>query len=266
MNIRASLLGAALIGVLAAPARPQEPEPTGREVMERYKRQDRTDDQSSRLGMALVNSRGGRRERTLTYVTKTDAEGRRKTLIRFLSPADIEGTGFLEIEHDDRDDDRWLYLPSLRKTRRIAGADKTDDFVGSEFTYEDLESEKLDLHGYRLVGSEEIDGRDAWVVEAVATDPKKAEETGYSKRKLWIGKDHHLILRTDYYDRDGSYVKRFTAGDLRQVAGTEKWRAYRMQMEDVRSGDRTVLETSELVIDQGMPDDFFSERYLKRGR
>jgi outer membrane lipoprotein-sorting protein len=241
-------------------------QPSGREVMEQYKLQDRTADESSTQTMTIVNSRGATRERQVTYVTKTDADDNRKMLIRFLAPANIAGTGFLSIEHGDRDDDRWLYLPAVRKTRRIAGSDKTDDFVGSQFTYEDLDSEQLALYDYTLTGSETVDGTDAWVVEAVATDPKKIEDTAYGRRELWIGKEHHTLIRAKYYDKSGAYVKLFEASDVRQVRGSEKWRAYRMTMEDVQEGDKTILEVSEYVIDQGVSDAFFSERYLKRGR
>ncbi len=264
MRIRTPILPLTLLGLWAGPAWGQQP--TGRAIMERYKEQDYTNDQTSQLRMTLVRSSGGKRERTLTYVTKTDAEGNRKMLIRFTAPADIAKTGFLAIEHSDREDDRWLYLPSLRKTRRIAGADKTDDFVGSEFTYEDLESEKLDLHEYERLGTETVEGVEAWVVAAVPNDSKKIEETGYSRRELWVSSDHYVIVQAKYYDKDGAYVKRFGASDIRQVPGSEKRRAYYMTMKDVRSGDQTVLETLELTIDGGVPNDFFSERYLKRGR
>lgn len=241
-------------------------QPGGMDVMLKFKEQDRTKDSSVNMKMTLVNPGGGKREREMTYVTKTDANDNRKLLIRFLSPADVAGTGFLSIEYSDRDDDRWLYLPALRKTRRIAGSEKTDDFVGSEFTYEDLDSEKLDLYEYTLTGSETVDGVEAWVIEAVPTDPEKVKESGYSKRILWISKDHHVMQQAKLYNKEGAYVKVFKAEDIRQVPGTEKWRSYRVTMEDVIKGNKTVLELSEFKIDQGVQDKFFSQRYLKRGR
>jgi len=240
-------------------------QPTGREIMEKYKIQDRTNDSSVELKMTLINARGGKRERQLVQVTKTDAKDNRKALIRFTSPADIKGTGFLSIENDNRDDDNWLYLPALRKVRRIAGSDKTDSFMGTEFTYEDLDAEDLDAHEYKLIGSDTVDGVETWVVEARATSPKKIKETGYSKRELWISKDHYLIVQMKYYDKKGAYVKLYKASDIKQVPGTDKWRAYRMTMEDVRKGNKTVLELSNYQINQGVPDKYFSQRYLKRG-
>jgi outer membrane lipoprotein-sorting protein len=239
---------------------------TGKDIMVKYKAQDRTGDTSAEETMTLINAGGGQRKRQLIFTTKTDDADNRKMLIRFLAPADIAGTGFLSIEFSDRDDDRWLYLPALRKGRRIAGSDKTDKFVGSDFTYEDLDSENLEAHDYRLVGSEAVEEFEAWVVEAVATDPTKMEETGYSKRELWISKEHNLIVRAKYYNKEGAYVKVFTAGDIRQVPGSEQWRAYHMEMAGIQKGSKTVLEVSEYEIDQGVQDKYFSERYLKRGQ
>jgi outer membrane lipoprotein-sorting protein len=241
-------------------------QPTGREIMERYKVQDRTQDASITFTMTLMDARGGTRERQVTQVTKTDANDTRKQLIRFLSPADVKGTGFLSIEHGDRDDDRWLYLPALRKSRRIAGSDKTDRFMGSEFAYEDLDAENLRLYRYERNGSENIDGVEAWIITATPTDFQRREETGYSKRELWVSQDHFLILQMKYYDKEGRYVKLFKTGDIRLVRGTEKWRAYTMTMEDVRKGDKTVITISDYVVDQGVHGELFSERFLKRGK
>lgn len=256
-----SLVAALLIAI---PLSAQQP--TGREIMEMFKAQERTKDTSVEFKMTIINARGSQREREVTQVTKTDENDNRKQLIRFLSPADVAGTGFLSIEYSDRNDDNWLYLPALRKTRRIAGSDKTDSFIGTEFTYEDLDTETLDAYEYRLTGSANIDGIESWVIEAIATDFKKIKETGYSKRELWISKDHHLVIQTKFYDKDGAYVKLFKTSDIRQVPGTDKWRPFYLSMEEVRKGDRTVLSMTDYKINQGVEDQFFSERYLKRGR
>ncbi|NOX87988.1 MAG: outer membrane lipoprotein-sorting protein [Calditrichaeota bacterium] len=257
------LFNLAMVVIFSASLLAQQP--TGREIMKKYKAQERTRDSSVELKMTLINARGGKRVRQVIQVTKTDAEGNRKALIRFLSPADIKGTGFLSVENSDRDDDNWLYLPALRKVRRIAGSDKTDSFMGTEFTYEDLEAEDLEAYEYKLIGSDTVGGVAAWIVEARAVSPKKIKETGYSKRELWISKDHYLAVQTKYYDKKGAYVKLYKASDIKQVPGTDKWRAYRMTMEDVRKGNKTVLEFSDYKINQGVPDKYFSQRYLKRG-
>ena len=240
--------------------------PTGREVMEAYKAQDRTEDTAAEMKMSIISARGGVRERRVTIWTKTRDDDTRMQLIRFLSPADVQGTGFLSIENLDREDDTWLYLPALRKTRRIAGTDKQDSFVGTDFAIEDLEAEKLDAYEYELIGSDTLDGTETWIVEAIPTDPDKIEETAYGRREIWISEDHALVLQAKYYAEDGSYIKRLRADDVRQVPGRDKWRTYRLAMEDVQGGGRTVLEMSEYRVDRGVPEEYFTQRYLKRGR
>jgi outer membrane lipoprotein-sorting protein len=240
--------------------------PTGRAVMKAYKAQDRTEDTEAVMKISIINSRGNTRERELTLWTKTQGDDTRMQLIRFEAPADVRGTGFLSIENAGREDDHWLYLPALRKTRRIAGSDKQDRFVGTDFSFEDLESEKLDAYRYERIGEETLGGTATWIIEAVPTDPDKIEETAYVRRELWVSKDRALLLQAKLYDKEGTYVKRLTASDMRQVPGSKKWRPYRLVMEDVQKGDKTVLEIVGYKIDQGVPADYFSQRYLKRGR
>ncbi len=121
------------------------------------------------------------------------------------------------------------------------------------------------LRTYSVIGSETLDGSDTWIVEAVPTDPDKIKETGYSKRELWISKDHALVLRAKYYDKEGSYVNQLQADDVRQVPGSKKWRTYRMVMEDMGRGGKTVMEFSAYRIDQGIPERYFSQLFLMRG-
>lgn len=263
MRKRRSLIAVPIV-LVAAGVHAQGP--TGREVMEAYSEQDRTEDTAVEMRMSIVGSRGGMRERRVAQWTKTLPDDSRMQLIRFLSPADVEGTGFLSIENLDGEDDNWLYLPALRKTRRIAGTDKRESFVGTDFSYEDLEAERLDEYRYEVVGTEALDGVEAWIVEAVPTDRENVEVTAYGRRELWVSRDHAVILQAKYYDEDGTYVKRFRAEDVRQVEGTDKWRAHRLTMEDIQDGGRTVLEIAEYRIDQGVTEEYFTQRYLRRGR
>ena len=259
-------LAAALVSVLAsAPALSGQEPTTGRAVMELYDAQDRTRDTQVTMEMTLVDSRGRERHRSLTLQSRTD-EGLRKQLIRFLEPGDVEGTAFLTVEKAEGGDDAWLYLPALRRVRRIAGTDKRDRFVGTHFTYEDLDREDLERHAYELVGEEVLDGVATWVVRAEPSDPALREESGYGRRELWISQEHHVLVQAKLYDREGAYVRRLRAEDVRPVPQTDRWRAYRITMEDVREGGRTILRMTQYSIDRGVPEDLFTERYLRRGR
>lgn len=264
-RLETTLVLAVVVGAWVAGEVTAQTPSDGREVMQLYQTQDRTRDLEMTLDLTLVDPRGRERRRSLLIQSRTDS-GLRKQLIRFLSPGDIEGTGFLTIENETGEDDAWLYLPALRRTRRIAGADKQDRFVGTDFTFEDLEQERLAEHAYELIGDEVVGGVEAWLVRAEASDPARREETGYGWRELWVSKARHIVVQAKLYDRSGAYVRRLEASDVRQVPGTEKWRAYRLTMEDVRERRRTVLSVAEYRIDQGVSEALFTERYLRRGR
>lgn len=234
------------------------------EIMQNYKEQERTNDSEVNLKMSLISSSGNSREREVVWYSKTDKDDNQKQLIRFLSPADVKGTGFLSIENENSDDDNWLYLPALRKVRRISATDKTDNFMGTEFTYEDLENEDLDDYSYSHKGIEKINGTDTYVIEAVPASANKKENTGYSKREMWITKDKFIVLQIKYYDKTGGLIKIFNANDTRQVPGSNKWRAYKYTMNNIQNNKSTVLEFSDYKIDAGVDDSFFTRRYLKR--
>lgn len=262
-RLRSPLASLAAFVTLTSGVPVQEPT-SGLDVMQRYDAEQRTADSEVTVDLTLFNARGDARERRLVLRTKTRPDGRRLLLIQFLAPGDVEGTGFLQIENHDRADDLWLYLPALRRVRRIAGSSRTDRFVGTHFTFEDLDPEDLAAHDYTLAGVDTLDGRSAWVVEAVGANG--AEESAYSRRRLWIDQERSVLLRADLYAREGGLTKRLRAEEVRQVAESGPWRAHRVEMEDLIDGSRTVLKMNTYTLDQGLPDDLFTERTLRRGR
>jgi len=238
---------------------------TAKAIMEKNDQQRTTEDERVDLIMKLINKKGKERLRKITRLAKTDAVGNEKSLIRFLSPADVKGTGLLTIENTGRDDDQWLYLPALRKVRRISASNRSDSFMGSDFTYEDLGPEKLEDYDYSLIKTEVVDEVECFLIAAVPNNAKEKKASGYSKRHLWIRQDNFVVIRTDFYDKKGELAKTFTASDIRLIAGTGKWRAHRMEMKNLKTGHRTVLLFENFAINQGVKDDLFTRRYLKRG-
>ena len=235
------------------------------DIMKKYKEQDRSKDSRADLKMLLINASGKERVRKVTQMTKTDKNGLRKSLIRFLSPADVKGTGLLSIENEGRDDDNWLYLPALRKVRRISGSNKTDSFMGSDFTYEDLETEDLNDYNYKLLGEDKINDMETWKIEAL---PKASilDKTGYSKRVLWITKKHHLVVKVKFFDKSGAFSKELAGSDIRKIDNANKWRLFRIEMKNVLKGSKTVLEITDYKLNTGIKDKIFTQRYLKRGK
>lgn len=239
---------------------------SAREIMEKNDQQRKAEDEQVELTMKLINKKGKERVRKVRQFTKTDADDNQKSIIRFLSPADVKGTGLLTIEHTSRDDDQWLYLPALKKVRRISASDQSDNFMGTDFAYEDLGSEELENYDYQLLRAESLNGVECYLIEAVPNNDQERKESGYSKRHIWIRKDNFVGIQIKYYDKKGKLLKVFQASDVRLIEGTNTWRAHRMETENVQTGHKTVLLFDHFVINRGLKDNFFAQRYLERGR
>ncbi len=242
------------------------PDLTAKEIMAGYRDQRSSRDERSKLTMKLLDSRGRERIRKLEQVTITDNDDNQKTLITVEEPEDIRGTTFLIIEHKESDNDQWLYLPAFRKVRRVLPNEKSDSFLGSDFFYEDLETEDIEHYEYNLAGEDSIDGQLCWIIEARPADSKTRKDSGYSKRELWITQDTFVGLQTRFYDKKGKLIKEFHALDIRNTGKDDKWRAYRLEMHNLESDHRTVILYSNYMINMGVPEWIFSRAYLERGK
>ena len=237
---------------------------TGREITQKERDLHRSRDEQEISLMRLVNKAGETKERRMVSYVLMDSENLAKTLIRFLAPRDIENTGLLTWEAKNGDDDQWLYLPATRKPKRIPSSGKKNRFMGTDFAFEDLRPENLALHTHTLIGSETVDGKDCYVIEAVPATERQAGDSGYGKRKSWIRKDIHLTVKREYYDKKGKLEKVETRRNLVNVKGG-MWRANEVEMHDVRIGSRTIVVTQSRSLDQGLNTSFFTEANLTRG-
>ena len=236
-----------------------------REIMEQNRRQMTAQDEQSEFTMKLINKRGKERKRLVVLYSKTDEQDNDKTLIRFLSPADVKGVGLLSVEDGDRED-QWLYLPALKRVRRISSSQKTDSFMGSDFSYEDIEQNDLNDYEYTLLREEVVDGVACFVIQSNPAHDEVKKETAYSKTEVWIRKDNYVSKKVNFYNKKGDLIKMMNSSDIRPVDGTDKWRAYFIEMQNVKTGHRTQLLYEDIHIDQGVADKYFTQRYLERGR
>jgi hypothetical protein len=237
---------------------------TARQIIERNDAMQTVSDETVSFRMKLINKRGQERERQMSWVRRND-EGSESALIRFTAPADVRGTALLSIENPGREDDQWLYLPALQRSRRISASNQSDSFVGSDFAFEDLRPEEMADFTYTLLREEALDGTPAYVVEAVPATEERKKESGYGRREIWIRKDNFVIVRVDFYDRQGEALKEFRASEIRPVVGSRSWRAHTMEMRNRKTGHATILTFEDFVIDSGVSGDTFSLRRLERG-
>jgi hypothetical protein len=222
--------------------------------------------------MVLIDGQGRQRARELRNYRLGENGKDTRTLVLFLSPPDVRNTGYLNYSWQDagKEDDSWLYLPALRKVKRIAGGDKSNSFMGSDFNYSDLNGNKLEDWTYSLVKeSDPVDGKDCWVIEALPKPErlqKVLKETGYVRRQVWIRKDNFVAVRGLNWLERGGRQKRLSVNELQQVDGI--WTAKEIKMETLKGGKvehASILKLGEVSYNVPLADEFFTTRTLERG-
>lgn len=263
----AALLAALLAAPLAAPLAQAADEPAARALMEAVDARDDGDGMTSSLEMRLIDRRGDTRTRILRRFSR-DADDKTRSLIFFVAPADVENTGFLTFDYNDaeRDDDQWLYLPALRKTKRIASSDKSGSFMGSDFSYADMTRRDLADYDYRTLKESEVGGHRVVLIEATPRSEAVIDETGYTKSVLFVRPDIAFIVRAVHWVRKGGKLKYFDVRQLEQIDNI--WVATETHM-TTKLGKltqhKTELRLQDVQFNQPLDDDLFSVRRLEQG-
>jgi len=261
MVIAALLVGASFV---VPSATSQRAELSARDIMEKNFFATKVTSLRVETTMVLITNRGQQRERATSGLVKLQPNGvDSKLVVKFSAPPDIKDTGVLQIEHSDGDDDLWIYLPALRKSRRLVANNKKDSFVGSDFSYGDITLPKVDLYRHTLLRSEKIDDHDCYVVESVpATDTVKTNN-GYSKKITWVRTDNFVESKVEYYDLPGRLLKTQLAGRHQLVEPDKgRWFVMYREMTNHQTGHRTAITASKAEA-VAIPDDSFTTRYLE---
>jgi outer membrane lipoprotein-sorting protein len=241
-----------------------EGDPSGLEIVTKADDARRAKSERQMLTMTLENSRGQKRVRTIEGWEREMSDAEEQRFSRFQEPADVKDTTLLTYDYEDKDDDIWLYLPALKKVKRILSSNKGDYFMGSDFTYEDMENIDLVNWTYTVAGKETIAGTECWIVDAVANTDKERSETSYNKLRYWIGADDFIIRKIDYTDKKDRQSKQLIISEIRTTSATDpRKRGHKMEMKNFLTEHRTVLDISELQLDVPVSDDLFSQRNLQ---
>jgi outer membrane lipoprotein-sorting protein len=259
-----TVAAAALLAV--SPLRAEE---TARQILDRAKQLDDTtrkwSDRSQTLTLTIHAKGGGTRERSLQIFDKRSPDGEDKTVTFFTAPPEVKGTGFLQWSHPGKDNEQWLYLPEVKRSRRITSQLRDQSFMGTDFSYRDLEI-LAEIRGWTdaqaastLVGSEDVDGHASWVIALAPT----ASDGGYGKIVLALDKELLVPRRLTFHDAAGAAVKTLRQSDIKNVGAIPT--PYRTEIETLAKGTRTTVALSDVKYDAGLADDFFTERQLQRG-
>ena len=256
-----------VVGVALVAGASHAEEMTGRQILDEVSTRHEAPYELETQMMTLVDKKGNQEVREVKRYTRKDAEGQFKYLVVFHNPPGVKGVALLTWQHQNADDDQWMYLPAYGdKMKRIATGSKKNYFMGTDFTFEDLVSESRDKFTYDRKPDEALGGIDCYVVDATPSDPELIKETGYSKRTLWIKKDTFVDVRTDYFDKQGKLLKRQTSTDFVNIAGP-MWRPTTATMENLSTSHSTIVKVDQRTFEESaVPDDDFQERFLVSGK
>ncbi|MCB0747865.1 MAG: outer membrane lipoprotein-sorting protein [Ignavibacteriae bacterium] len=233
---------------------------TGLKIIENVYNRAVGDDMTADLTMTLTNSSNENRVREIKQFSK-DFGDLEKKIMFFVSPADVKNTSFMNWSYDEagKDDDQWIYLPALKKTKRISSDSKSDYFMGSDFTYDDLGDRQPDQDVHKLLREEKLNGEDCYVVESIPKD----KDYMYSKTITWIIKDKWIGLKKEFYDEDEELLKILKVNKYEDINGF--WIITNTEMKNEQKDHKTIMILKNVKINTGINDDKFTERIMTRG-
>ncbi|MFQ3199202.1 MAG: putative RND superfamily exporter protein [Paraglaciecola sp.] len=241
--------------------------PDGRWLAEQINAVEEGVQRSSKLSMNMVDRRGKERQRETLNFRKYYGQEKR-TVLFYQSPKNVKDTGFLTYDYPDadKDDDQWLYLPALRKARRISASDRGDYFLGTDFTYEDIKKEgKFELSDYHFktlkIGS--FSGKEVLLLEAIPVDEETAKELGHSKVLAWVDTSNWIVLKSQSWDINHNELKTTVMSDIRKVDGI--WTRHNIMVDNHKTGHHTEFSFSQVDYNTEVKDRVFTRQALTRG-
>ena len=240
--------------------------PDGREIMQKSRDVSKLDGMEAISTLRIYDAKGRERIRETSMASKLFESGAvEKRIIRFLSPAEVKGTGMLIYDHDQRNDEMWIYMPALRKTRRIISNEKSKSFMGSEFNNADMSAPRLEDFKYSVTGSGLIGGTDCWIIEVIPVNEDIMDEVGYDRQLAWIGKQDFVFRKAEYYDGDGELFKQMISSDVKKIDPSgEKFIATRMEMSNLQNGRKSVMTIDKIQYNPDVKEEYFTLGYLER--
>src|SRR5438132_2002257 len=242
---------------------------TAREILDRRKALDDTtrhwDDRHQKMKLTIA-SRGGERVRELELFDRREPGDEQKTILFFLAPAEVKGTGFLAFTHKGRAADQWLYLPELQRVRQITARTRNESFMGTDLSYHDLDLiqemtswTEADAPS-TLRGEATVDGTPTYAIE----ETPQREDIGYKKVVVWLGRDDLVPRRLELYEDEAEPKKRVVQSDIKPIGAIPV--PHHVEVATLAAGSHTVIETADVQFNQRLDPELFSQRYLERGQ
>lgn len=238
---------------------------TGYDIMKKNDEVPEAETASFTATMTLTDKKGQTRVREI--IEKSKDFGRvKKSAIVFVTPKDVSGVGYLMFDYEEeadgtkKDTDSWLYMPAMKKVRRISGSDSSGDFMGTDFTYEDMGERGLSKDNFKLLGEEEAGGVACYKVEALSKDIKDKNP----RRIFWIGKENFMLYKGEFYDRQNNLQRELTCSDITKIDGF--WTIGKMLMKNLQKEHSTLIEMKNVTYGIEVDDSLLTVASLEKGR
>jgi hypothetical protein len=253
---------AVLVGVNACSVFAEE---DGKQIMQKSQDAMTVDGSESVSTLTINDGKGNQRVRKFSSATKKISKDLTKSVMRFLEPADVKGTGILTFDYESKDDDMWLYMPALRKVRRIVSSEKTKSFMGSEFTNSDITNPNIDEYSYKLIGIENFNNVECLKIEITPATKDIANAYGYSKKIAWIGKADYVARKNEYYDLDGKLLKVMNVKAVTLLdEKNKKYQTTNAVMENKQNGRSSGFVVEKVVLNSNVKEEYFTTDYLQK--
>lgn len=240
---------------------------TADEIAKQVSERDEGDKSISLMKMILIDKHGNTRIRNMkNYAINTDNST--KKMMFFISPANVKNTAFLTYDYDkfSEDDDQWLYLPALKKTKRIASSDKSSAFMGSDFSYSDMTSRDISQYNYRIAKESSVRDHKVWVMESIPKTQRTLDETGYKKSYLFVRQDNFVVVRALHILKKNNRKKYLDVKKLTLIDNI--WVASEIEMKTTENKitlHKTILKLDNIKFNQDINEDSFSIRSIEKG-
>jgi outer membrane lipoprotein-sorting protein len=232
---------------------------SAQQVIENVYNRPTPEDQQGELIMTLENSRGDQRVRTIEQHIKEEGNETKKIMF-FTTPADVRGTSFMTFSNEDNEDDnQWIYLPALKKVKRISSGSSSDYFMGSDFTYDDMGERLPSEDTHTIIGEENINGVHCIKVESTPIDA----DYMYSKTITWISDEYWIGMKKEFYDEDADLLKTLTVSKFELIDGY--YLITGSEMYNIQKEHKTLINLENSVLDSGIQDSIFTTRTMERG-
>ncbi len=243
-------------GVATQPVAAQSGALSGYDIMKKANDKPTGNDMIANVTMTITSKTGVVKTREFKMYELKGKAGEFSVLIKFLQPADVKGTSFLTVESADSSKNQYIYLPSLKKTTRIAASDKNKPFMGSDLTYDDFGSRKLDGYSFKLLGEESYGGKPCWKVESVTKDTSSPIRRTVSL----VDKESYIIVSADFYDKTDTLFKQMRVKKTEKIEGF--WTMIELEMKNLSTGSSTALVFDEVHYNSGLSVSMFSKDAL----